>query len=77
MPGKAIQVRDVPEKVHRQLTVQAAASGRSLSEYLLAELTRIADTPTREEMLQRLRSRAPVPISYSTSELVADDRQRR
>ncbi len=77
MPAKAIQVRDVPEKVHRQLTVQAAASGRSLSEYLLAELTRLAELPTREEMLRRLRSRAPVAISYSASELVAEDRQNR
>lgn len=41
---KAVQVRNVPEPLHRRLKSQAAASGQSLSDYLLAE------RPTREEM---------------------------
>jgi len=58
--SKNIQIRNVPEAVHRRLKLRAAESGMSLSEHLLAEITRIADLPTRAEMRERLRSRTEV-----------------
>ena len=54
-----IQVRNVPERVHRTLKVRAAQAGTSLSEYLLAELSQIAERPTLEELLQRIETRKP------------------
>jgi plasmid stability protein len=44
-----IQIRNVPDDVHRQLKVRAAATGRSLSDYLLDELLDLATRPTLAE----------------------------
>ncbi len=55
-----IQVRNVPEILHRRLKARAATAGMSLSDYLLAEMRRVAERPTPEEMLERLRRRQPV-----------------
>ena len=58
--GKLLQVRDVPEQVHRTLKARAAQSGSSLSEYLRTELGRLAALPTPDEVRARLRERPPV-----------------
>lgn len=58
--GRLVQVREVPEQVHRTLKARAAQSGSSLSEYLRGELALIAARPTPEEVRARLRERAPV-----------------
>ncbi|TME88701.1 MAG: hypothetical protein E6I44_05415 [Chloroflexi bacterium] len=58
--AKLVQIRDVPDPVHRTLKARAAQSGRSLSEYLRAELSRVAALPTPDEVRARLRQRAPV-----------------
>jgi antitoxin FitA len=55
---KTIQIRNVPENVHRTLRTRAAAAGISLSDYALAELTRVADRPSVDEVLHRARNRA-------------------
>jgi plasmid stability protein len=52
-----IQIRDVPEDVHRTLKARAAAQGTSLSDYVLREMTRVARTPTAEELDERIHSR--------------------
>jgi len=53
--GKFIQVRDVPEDIHRTLKARAARLGISLSDYLRAELALIAARPTPGEVRERLR----------------------
>jgi plasmid stability protein len=63
--GRNVQVRDVPDAVHRTLKAHAAESGRSLSDYLRAELAMIAARPTPEEVRRRLRQRAPVKVPPS------------
>jgi plasmid stability protein len=55
-----VQIRNVPEDVHRRLKVEAAQSGRSLNEYLLARLTEIAERPTLIELAERTQARGPV-----------------
>ena len=55
--AKTIQVRNVPEEVHRTLRARAAASGTSLSDYVLRELVRVAERPTLAEVLARADSR--------------------
>jgi plasmid stability protein len=55
---KTIQVRNVPDEVHRTLRARAAAAGRSLSDYLLDELTRLADRPPVADVLARAASRS-------------------
>ena len=58
--GKLVQIREVPEQVHRTLKARAAQSGSSLSEYLRMELTRLAALPTPDEVRARLRQRTAV-----------------
>lgn len=55
---KTIQIRNVPDRVHRTLRTRAAAAGVSLSDYALGELTRAAERPSVAEVLDRARTRA-------------------
>jgi plasmid stability protein len=57
-----MQIRDVPEEVHRALKVRAAASGTSLSEYVRALLARAVERPTPEELAARIRARGTVRL---------------
>lgn len=72
-----IQIRNVPPELHRRLKAKAALSGQSLSSYLLAEIQRLADRPTEEELLQRLRQRAEVTPSISPADAVRAERDAR
>lgn len=71
---KTIQIRNVPETVHRRLRMRAMDSGMSLSEHLLAEVTRLAELPTRAEMHERLKSRPAVKLGKSAAALVRRER---
>jgi plasmid stability protein len=55
---KTIQVRNVPEGVHRELRTRAAAAGVSLSDYALEELERVAQHPPVADLLMRARARS-------------------
>lgn len=66
--GTLIQVRDVPEKVHRTLKARAAREGVSLSEYLRSELQRVAESPTPDELLTRLRAGKPVRVTETSAQ---------
>lgn len=52
-----LQIRHVPEDVHRELKVRAAHAGTSLSEYVLAELVRVTSRPTLDELRDRVLAR--------------------
>lgn len=54
---RSIQIRNVPDDVHRRLRERAAASGLSLSEYMLGEVTRIAERKTAQEVVEWARNR--------------------
>lgn len=54
----SIQIKNVPPKVHRVLRRRAAAAGQSMQEYLLAQLTREAETETLDEVLDRIGTRS-------------------
>jgi plasmid stability protein len=71
-----IQIRDVPDDVHRTLKARAAAEGRSLSDYVLTEVTRVARTPTPEELDERIRDRGAARVSTEDI-LAARDEGRR
>jgi len=74
---KVIQIRNVPEPLHRTLKSRAALSGMSLSDYLLAELRRTAEQPTIEEMLERLRQLPPAELKESPADAVRAERDAR
>lgn len=58
-----IQIRNVPDDVHRRLKVRAASEGTSLSDYVLREVTRSANAPTAAELDERIRVRGPAGVS--------------
>ena len=75
--AKMIQVRNVPDALHRSLKARAAMSGRSLSDYLLAEIKEIAERPTLSELRERLHRRKAVAAEIDTARLVREEREAR
>lgn len=72
-----VQIRNVPDDLHRKLKARAALAGMSISEYLLREMERSLSRPTPEEFLERLRSRSRVDLTESVAEAVAAEREGR
>ena len=75
--SKMIQVRNVPDALHRGLKARAAMAGMSLSDYLLAEMKEIAERPTLAELRDRLHKRKPVLAHLDTARLVREEREAR
>jgi plasmid stability protein len=74
--SKMIQVRNVPEELHRILKVRAANEGKSLSDYILEELRHMAELPTIQEWLALVKTRDPV-TPFSTEEAIRAERDSR
>jgi plasmid stability protein len=74
---RMIQVRNVPDALHRSLKARAAMLGMSLSDYLLGELREIAERPTLAEFRARLHARKPVSAALDTGGLVREERAAR
>jgi antitoxin FitA len=70
-----VQIRNVPDTLHRKLKVRAAQAGQTLSDYLLAELERLASRPTREEMLARIHSRKRVTLKTPGATIIREERE--
>ena len=75
--SKMIQLRNVPDELHRRVKSRAALEGMSLSDYLLAEIARVAERPTPSELRQRLRTRDPVVSELRSAEAVRLERDAR
>ena len=71
-----VQIRNVPEATSRALKAKAAMEGRSLSDYLLVELQRIADRPSRAELLARIAERGGCDLP-SAEDVLAEQRDGR
>lgn len=72
-----IQLRNVPDALHRTLKARAALAGMSLSDYLLAEIREIAQRPTLQELRERLHKRKRISAKLDTAELVRQERETR
>ena len=75
--SKMIQIRNVPDDVHRKLKVRAAQEGTTLSDFLLAEIRAAAEQPSMTELLERLASQPSFDPEVSSAELVRRDRDAR
>ena len=71
-----IQLRNVPDALHRSLKARAAMAGMSLSDYLLAEIKEVAERPTLAELRELLHKRKPV-AELETARLVREEREAR
>lgn len=75
--SKMVQIRNMPDPIHRVLKSRAATEGMSLSDYLLRELTRVAKRPTIEELMERMDKRHPVSVPVNAAKLIREDREAR
>jgi antitoxin FitA len=75
--SRMIQVRNVPDTLHRTLKARAALAGMSLSDYLLGEMRQIAARPTMDELRERLRHREPVALRMPAARAVRAERDAR
>ncbi|PYP82643.1 MAG: hypothetical protein DMG65_25805 [Candidatus Angelobacter sp. Gp1-AA117] len=75
--SRMIQIRNVPDALHRILKTRAALTGMSLSDYLLAEIKEIAERPTLAELRERLHKRQPVSAELETARMVREEREAR
>ena len=76
MPTR-IQFRQVPASLHRKLRVRAAQEGKSLSDYLLREIQRIAERPTLQELKERLARLSPVNPRMTPARIIREERGNR
>ena len=75
--SKMIQLRNVPDALHRKLKARAALAGMSLSDYLVAEIRRSSDRPTLRELRERLNRRAPARPRVPPAQAVREERDQR
>jgi plasmid stability protein len=72
-----IQIRHVPDPLHRKLKARAALEGKSLSDYLLYEIRRIAERPTTEEIMERLARLPRVSPRVPPARVIREERDGR
>ncbi len=75
--SKMIQLRHVPDALHRTLKARAALAGVPLSEYLIREVRKLAERPTPEEMRARLAARERVDARVDATAAVRAERDAR
>src|SRR3954452_21779730 len=73
--SEMVQIRNVPDGRHRKLKSRAANSGQTLSDFLFAELERLAARPTRDEMLTRVHSRKRVTLKTPAAVVIREERE--
>jgi antitoxin FitA len=71
-----IQIRNVPDGLHRRLKSRAARAGMSLSDYLLSEIRQVAARPTLDELRARLEQRPGVTLTMEPAQAVRAERDR-
>jgi len=73
--SKMIQIRNVPDSLHRKLKVRAAIEGMTLSDYLLAEMRHTAERPSSRELRERLNKRRPISTAVPPADAVRQERE--
>ena len=75
--GKMIQMRHVPDELHRKLKSRAAMEGLTLSDYLVREITKLADRPTIAELRDRIARRSSALVKTKPAKAVRAERNSR
>lgn len=73
--SKMIQVRNVPDRLHRELVRRARAQGRALTDYIEDILRREVARPPAEGVFERIARRSPVDLGRSLAEILREERQ--
>jgi len=69
-----IQIRNVPDHIHRALKARSALAGKSLSDLILEELVVIAALPSAAELMERLHKAEPFAMKKSSATVVRKER---
>ena len=77
MSATMVQIRNVPRELHRRLKARAAIEGLSMSDYVLREIRKALERPTRLEVLDRLRARPARQLRKSAAEVIRAERDSR
>lgn len=77
MSAVMIQIRNVSPELHRRLKARAATEGMSMSEYVLREIQKSLERPTRAEVLARLAAQPVRRFRQPLSEVVRSERETR
>ena len=77
MSTTMLQIRNLTDDFHRRLKARAAIEGLSMSEFVLREVRKALDRPTRQEMLERLRAQPMRRVRLSAAEMVRAERDGR
>ena len=72
-----LQIRDMPDEIKNVLKVRAAKAGQSLSDYTLAQLRRLTEQPTPEELWERIKMRGSVETATSAADILREERDAR
>jgi plasmid stability protein len=77
MSSTMVQIRNVPAEFHRRLKARAAMEGMSMSDYILREVGKSLERPTRQEVLERLRTRPVRRLTRSAAAVIRAERDAR
>jgi plasmid stability protein len=77
MSSTMVQIRNVPTEFHRRLKARAAMEGMSMSDYILREVGKALERPTRQEVLDRLRTRPVGRLARSAADVIRAERNAR
>ncbi|MFN8095506.1 MAG: toxin-antitoxin system HicB family antitoxin [Vicinamibacteria bacterium] len=72
-----VQIRNVPPELHRRLKARAAIEGLSMSDFVLREIRKALERPTRQEILDRLRAQPVRRLRRGAAEIVRAERDAR
>ena len=75
--NKHIQIREIPDGVHRKLKMRAAEQGLSMSDYLKRLIERDLKRPSWDEIEARMKKMKPLTLSRTTAEMVRHERDSR
>ena len=75
--SKMIQVRSVPDDLHRELVRRAEAQGMTLTDYVERILEREVARPSADEVFERIARRTPVDLGQSVAQILREERERR
>lgn len=72
-----IQIRNVPETLHRRLKVRAAMEGVSMSRFVLREIERALERPSRRDLLEAIRAQPEIELDPPPAEILREEREQR
>lgn len=74
--SRMLQIRNVPDDVHRRLKARAALAGMSMSDFVLREIEQSLSRPTRDEVFARIAELPPIDLDPSSAEILREERGR-